>query len=162
LARCDREYMKIASHLEKFRRLDDMLARLDPVEDCELWIWTAMNACTHLLNAALHHSKASVETDSFHTQVSGLYAVRKGAGGELVDALHAPGDIMHVGQPPLAARLPLDVERACVALRILEDLREPHVRGSEPVPPGATQQWRDAYRGCVTGLMDALASADRP
>jgi hypothetical protein len=139
-----------------------MLTRLDPVEDCELWIWTAMSGCTHLLNAALHRCGASVETDSFHTQANGLYAVPQRPGNQLVDAMHAPGDVMHVGQPPLAAPLPPVVERACAALRILEDLREPHVRGSEPVPPGAEQQWRDAYRQCVTGLSDALGPARRP
>lgn len=151
--------MKVESHLEKFRRLDAMLARLDPIEDREVWIWTAMNSCTHLLNAALHRCGVSAETDSFHTQVNGLYAVPDRETGGLVDALHPPGDVMHVGQPPLSTPLPPAVERACTALRVLEDLREPHVRGSEPVPPGAEQLWRDAYRRCVTELSDATGLA---
>ena len=67
--------MKIASHIDKFRRLDALKQRLDSEADRELWIWTAMNACTHLLNAALHQCGATDETDSFHSQVEGLYAV---------------------------------------------------------------------------------------
>jgi len=149
--------MKIESHLEKFRRLDAALARLDPVADAELWIWTAMNGCTNLLNAALHRCGASAERDSFHTQIDGLYAVPDRSGrGALTDALESPGDVMHVGQPPLATALPPLVERACAALRVLEDLREPYVRGSEPVPPGATRAWHDAYRQCVAQLQEAL------
>jgi len=57
--------MKIEAHLTKFRRLDAMKQRLDVEVDRELWIWTSMNAATHLLNAALHHCGASAETDSF-------------------------------------------------------------------------------------------------
>jgi len=153
--------MKVESHLDKFRRLDALLVRLDPVADCELWIWTAINACTNLLNAALHRAGASNETDSFHTQAEGLYAVPDRARGGLTDALHAPGDIMHVGQPPLAVPLPPDVASACAALAVLENLREPHVRGSDPVPAGAEDQWRDAYRRCVAQLRLALASDRR-
>ena len=148
--------MKIASHLEKFARLDALLARLDPVNDSELWIWTAMNSCTNLLNAALHRCGASAELDSFHTQIDGLYTVPDRAGGALVDALHPPGDLMHVGQPPLAMALAPAIKRACVALRVLEDLREPYVRGNEPIPTSAEGRWRDAYRECVTELRDAL------
>lgn len=148
--------MKIASHLEKFRRLDAMLARLDPGEDQELWIWTAMNAGLHLLNAALHASGVTTETDSFHTQVEGLYAVPERATGALHDAMHAPGDVMHVGQPRLAAALPDAIERAAVSLRSIEDLRERFVRGSERVDRGEQQSWRSAYRTCVRELAPAL------
>ena len=154
--------MKVDSHLEKFRRFDAVLARLDPKADRELWIWTAMSGSTHLLNAALHRCGASVETDSFHTQVNGLYVVPDRLSGGLTDVLHAPGDVMHVGQPPLSLPLPPVVERACESLRVLEDLREAHVRGSEPVPPGAEQRWRDAYRQCTAHLLEALAEAHGP
>lgn len=148
--------MKIAAHLEKFEHLDATLQRLDPRADCELWIWTAMNAGVHLLNAALHHVGATREIDSFHTQVEGLYAVPDRARGTRADAMHAPGDVMHVGQPPIAGPLPSAIERACASLRLIEDLREPHVRGSEPVAAGAEQTWRRAYQTCVAGLRKAL------
>ena len=150
--------MKFESHIVKFRNLDAALQRLDPRADCELWIWTAMNAGVHLLNATLHRAGATRETDSFHTQVEGLYAVPERDAGNMTDVIHPPGDVMHVGQPPIEAPLSAAVEKACAALKIIEDLREPHVRGSEPVAADAAQAWQRAYRECVGGLQAALAA----
>ena len=56
--------MKVATHIDKFRRLDAALTRLRADVDYELWVWTAMNACVNLLNAALHKSGLTDETDS--------------------------------------------------------------------------------------------------
>ncbi len=153
--------MKIASHLEKFGRLDAVKRRLDPVADRELWIWTAMNACTHLLNAALHRCGATEEIDSFHSQVEGRYAVPDRDNGTLSDSQHRPGDVMHVDQPPVGRPTPPAVERACAALKILEDLRAPHVRGNQPVPDGAASQWELAYSECVAKLSAALGVSAR-
>jgi len=144
--------VKIAAHIEKFQRLDSVLQRFDRVADSELWIWTAMNACTHLLNAALHCLGATAETDSFHTQAPGLYAVPDRSSGKLQDSMHPPGDVMHVGQPPVQQALPPNVVRACAALRILEDLRSTQVRGSEALELAATERWEQAYRECVAQL----------
>ncbi len=155
------EDMKIASHIEKFRRLDAMKQRLDRQADSELWIWTAMNAGTHLLNAALHHCGATEEIDSFHTQVEGVYAVPNRADATLSAANHAPGDVMHVGQPPCARSIPAAVQRAGAALRIIEDLREPHVRGSEPLKDDDLERWERAYCECVADLSCALGLPGR-
>jgi hypothetical protein len=152
--------MKIASHLEKFRRLDATLRQLDPGIDQELWIWTAMNGGVHLLNAVLHACGATRETDSFHSQVEGLYAVPDRTSGALRDAMHAPGDVMHVGQPPLTAPLPAGIERASTALRTIEDLRERFVRGSERADARMHQAWRDAYATCVRELLPVLGTCD--
>jgi hypothetical protein len=148
--------MKIATHVAKFRRLDDALQRLDPRSDSELWIWTAMNAGVHLLNAALHHAGATREMDSFHTQVEGLYALPDRVGGSFRDALHPPGDVMHVGQPPISHPVPAAVDRGCAALKLIEDLRELYVRGSDPVPPDAERAWLQAYRDFVESFFAAL------
>jgi hypothetical protein len=148
--------MEVAAHLDKFHRLDSMLARLDPVGDRELWIWTAMNSAVHLLNASLHRLGVTRETDSFHSQVAGVYAVPDRASGALRDDAHEPGDVMHVGQPALPGPLPAAIERACAALREIEDVREPYVRGSERPAPGEELRWRDAYARCVAELRSAL------
>jgi len=148
--------MKIASHLEKFRRLDATLERLDPGSDQELWIWTAMNAGVHLLNAALHACGATTESDSFHSQVEGLYAVPNRTSGTLHDAMHAPGDVMHAGQPPLVAPLRPGIERASLALRTIEDLRERFVRGSERADASLQRDWRAAYATCIQELRAVL------
>jgi hypothetical protein len=148
--------MKIAAHLDKFRHLDTSLRRLDPRSDSELWIWTAMNAGVHLLNAALHHVGATDEVDSFHTQVEGLYAVPDREQGTTADVMHVPGDVMHVGQPPIERPLPTTIEQAAKSLKVIEDLREPYVRGSEAIPEGAEEEWVRAYQECVRQLLGAL------
>ncbi|MEO8303699.1 MAG: hypothetical protein ABI724_06240 [Betaproteobacteria bacterium] len=152
--------MKIASHLDKFRRLDATLRKLDAGADQELWIWTAMNAGVNLLNAALHACSATSETDSFHTQVEGLYAVPERATGVLRDAMHPPGDVMHVGQPAIAAPLPPGIERASAALRVIEDLRERFVRGSERAPADVQRDWHAAYATCVSELTAVLRAIE--
>lgn len=148
--------MKVAAHIEKFRRLDSVLPRFDPVADSELWIWTAMNACTHLLNAALHRVGATEETDSFHTQSPGLYVVPDRASGTINDSMHAPGDVLHFGQPRIDKALPANISSACEALRSLESLRATHVRGSGAIEPGMPAAWQEAYRQCVAQLSRSL------
>lgn len=148
--------MLIAAHIDKFRRLNKTKGRLDPEADCELWIWTAMNAATHLLNAALHHVHLTQQIDSFHSQVEGLYWVPDRNTGALTDAIHAPGDIMHFGQPRLGEPIPSTIERAGAALKVIEALRGPYVRGNDPIPRGATQQWERSYRTCVAELVGLL------
>jgi hypothetical protein len=148
--------MKADAHILKFRRLDAALDRLDPVSDRELWIWTAMNAGVHLLNAALHRCGVTDEVDSFHTQVEGLYAGRTAGNDSLIDRVHAPGDVMHVGQPPLARAVPPELAVASQRLREIEDLREPFVRGSVAPAAGAEAGWRTAYEESVARLCAAL------
>jgi hypothetical protein len=149
--------MKNDTHIDKFRRLDDALMRLRPDVDYELWIWTAMNACVNLLNAALHRAGLTDETDSFHTQVEGLYARPDRVRGTLSDAIHAPGDVMHAGQPALATPLPDAIAKASAALALVEDLREPFVRGSGTPTVEETAGWERAYRTCVRELSLVLA-----
>lgn len=151
--------MKIASHIEKFRRLDATLGRLAPATDQEMWIWTAMNAGVHLLNAALHTCGATREEDAFHSQVEGLYAVPDRATGAMHDELRPLGDVMHVGQPPIIAPVPPAIERASVALRTIEDLRERFVRGGEQASAAQGVEWRAAYASCVRELSTVVASA---
>ena len=117
-----------------------------------------MNACTHLLNAALHHCGATEEIDSFHSQIEGRYAVPDRVTGALSDSRHRPGDVMHVGQPAIDRPIPPAVERACTALKIIEDLREPYVRGNQPVTDGAPAQWQLAYSHCIAELSAALGA----
>jgi hypothetical protein len=148
--------MRIEAHIAKYRRLDDALARLRADVDYELWVWTAMNACVNLLNAALHRSGITDETDSFHTQVEGLYARPDRTSGRLVDAVHPPGDVMHAGQPALDTPPPEAIARASSALTLIEDLREPYVRGGQTPTASAVADWQQAYRTCVTELCAVL------
>jgi len=154
--------VKIPSHLAKFRRLDATLARLDPIEDQELWIWTAMNAGVNLLNAALHRCGATADTDSFHTQVEGVYAVPDRRDATMQDRMHAPGDVMHVGQPAIPGPLPEAILRGSEALRVIENLREIFVRGPRRARPGEVRSWRDAYDTCVRELSSQAGAPPLP
>jgi len=154
--------MKISAHLDKYHRLETSLRRFDPRSDSELWIWTAMNAGVHLLNAALHHVGATDEVDSFHTQVEGLYVAPDRKNGTFADVIHAPGDVMHVGQPPIARPLPVAVELASRSLKIIEDLRATYVRGSEPIQEGTEEEWTRAYHECARHLLEVLGLPGGP
>ena len=146
--------MLTTAHIEKFSRMEAALARLHPEEDRELWIWTAMNGLTHLLNAAMHEAGLTKAADSFHSQVEGLYGVPDRKTGRVTDAMLRPGegDVMHLGRPPVPGQLPAAIQRAGAALKVIEDLRVPFVRGDEPVPIGAVECWRTAYAECVSEL----------
>jgi hypothetical protein len=138
--------------------MEAALARLDPEHDCELWIWTAMNGLTHLLNAAMHEAGLTKAVDSFHSQVEGLYGVPDRKTGRVSDAMLPPGggDVMHLGRPPVPTPLPDAILRAGAALKVIEDLRVPFVRGDERVPAGAVARWRAAYAECVSELSSIL------
>jgi hypothetical protein len=148
--------MKNSSHIAKFRRLDVALSKLDAEKDSELWIWTAMNACVNLLNAALHRSGFTRESDLFHTQVEGVYARPDRVAGTLTDVMEVPGDVMHAGQPALATPLPDGLQRASLALGLIEDLREGFVRGSQTPTKTMTREWQRAYQSCCAELCRML------
>jgi hypothetical protein len=69
---------------------------------------------------------------------------------------------MHVGQPPIAKPLSTTIEQAAKSLKVIEDLREPYVRGSEPIQEGAEKDWVRAYQECVKQLLDVLGPSGAP
>src|SRR3989304_2796475 len=101
--------MIVASHLEKIRKLEALRARLDPLEDFELWFWSAMNAGTHAVKAALHHAGITRADDVFPTQ-PGVYLVPQ-PDATLRAAFHPLGDILHVGRPKVEGAVPEEVAR---------------------------------------------------
>ena len=148
--------MKIATHIEKFRRLDEARGRFRADVDYELWIWTSMQACVNLLNAALHQAGVTEETDSFPTQVPGLYARPDRATGTLTDVVHGPGDVMHADDPILATSVPEAIAKASAALALIEGVREQYARGNEVFRPEAIPDWDRAYRICMSELSRVL------
>lgn len=119
--------MNIASHLDKIDRFEKLRARLDPMEDFELWFWSAMNAGTNAVNAALHHAAVTRADDVFPTQ-PGVYLV-PGKNGALVPGFHPLGDVLHVGRPKIEAPIPDDVAAMMQAMEIIEHHRDPCIRG---------------------------------
>jgi hypothetical protein len=141
--------MRIEAHLDKVRRLDAVRARLDPREDFELWFWMSMSGGTHAFNAALHAAGATVAADSFCTQAANLYLEPGREPGTWAPAIRFDGDVLHVGLPAIDAPIPPELERAGHALDVLEEVRDPCVRGDRPVTPDLVAAVDAAYRDCL-------------
>lgn len=117
--------MKISHHLEKAAAFEQAVAKLDPVEDTELFIVFLMRAGTNRVNAALH--SLGLTTD-----------VTGGSGGKV-------GDLNHTYKPELDVALPVDMAHAFKHLAFLEDLRPEFVRGPGALDEGMVEACRAAY-----------------
>jgi hypothetical protein len=120
--------MIIPSHLEKLRRLRRLRERLDPLDDFELWYWTTLTAGTNALNAVLHHAGLTRDDPVFST-IPGVHVVRQ-PDGRYARELRGPGDVSHVGWPPIEGDVPADVASLMDALHAIEEHRDPCVRGT--------------------------------
>lgn len=144
--------MKIASHLEKIGRFNGLRARLDPIEDFELWFWTTMTAGTGAVNAALHHARITPEEQAFPSQ-PGVYSVPDGKGG-YCSALKKSGDVLHVGRPPIPGPIPEDIGAMMQAMERIEHFRDPCTRGDMKID-------RDVVATCDGAYAQVLQLLDR-
>ena len=162
--------MKIADHLEKFERLDAARESLDQAEDAELWFWTTVTAAMQAMNAALHAVGCTEERNDFLCQIMGEYerlsedektferhALPLGdlhlglaplfpGGPEFIEQppLNPPGNVS-LGIPQLQRALPDELQRACRAVEVIEEVRDPSIRGMKPITPELTQSCDRAY-----------------
>ena len=118
--------MNVAAPQETIRKLEARRARLEPLEDFELWFWAAMNAGTHAVNAALHHAGVTRPDDVFPTQ-PGVYLVPQAEG--LAPAYRPLGDVLHVGRPKVDGPVPGDIAAMMQAMELIEHHRDPCIRG---------------------------------
>ncbi|HUA52700.1 MAG TPA: hypothetical protein VMB81_11080 [Candidatus Sulfotelmatobacter sp.] len=154
--------MEIAAHEEKIARLSDLIGRLDPIEDFEIWMWACMSAATNALNAALHHLGVTQPFDYFPHQIPGLYVEPKPIAPWRWKRMFAePGDVIHIGLPPCRAPVPERILAAAAGLHVIEDLRETHVRGGQPVTRELAAACADAYRGAMAAFQTILAEPGR-
>ena len=143
------KFMEIRHHQEKFRRLLATRKKLDPMDDFELWFWISMTAATHMVNAALHESGASRDGHYYSYHVFGLYVLPERDANGWKRAPMPPGDIVHTGRPDLGVELRSELLDAYSALRALEDMREPFVRGPAPITPFVAAACEHAFKHCV-------------
>ena len=127
--------------------MEEVRKRLDPTEDFELWFWMSMCGGTHAINAALHHVGATDDGDYFCTQSVDVYL--EPAGGGWKHALRYDCDIIHVGMPKIEAPIPAPLQQACDAMLVLEDLRDPCIRGDAMITPAVVAAVDTAYRTCL-------------
>ncbi|HEY5856300.1 MAG TPA: hypothetical protein VIW24_20230 [Aldersonia sp.] len=119
--------MRTASHLEKFHRLTDLRARLDPIEHFELWYWTTLTAGTNAYNACLHFAGLTSDDPVFST-IPGVHLEQQPDGG-YARVLRGPGDVSHVGWPAIDGEIPDDIASLEIALEAIEEHRDPCLRG---------------------------------
>ena len=143
--------MNVSAHREKIARLEALRARLDPLEDFELWFWAGMIAGTHAVNAALHHAGITHDDRMFAMQ-PGVYLVPR-ADGSLEPAFRPLGDVLHVGRPKIDGPVPRHIAEMMHAMELVERYRDPCVRqGVEPT--------RAIMGECSTALNACLALLD--
>jgi hypothetical protein len=76
------EIMKIADHLEKVRRFENTLKKLDDEEDHETVVELCVLIASHCINAALHATgKLRQDKDIRHNRLEG-FVLREGCFGE--------------------------------------------------------------------------------
>lgn len=148
--------MEIAAHLEKVERISALRGRLDRDQDFELWMWMSMTVATNAVNAALHHLGLSDGGDFYAHQIPGLYVEPPPTDGKWKKVIRGPGDLIHVGFPPLEGEVPEIMERAFVALNVLEDMREPYARGNRPIAPDLADACDTAFDECLALTKEVL------
>lgn len=140
--------MEIARHREKMARIDDLRERLDPEEDFELWMWASMSAATNAMNAMLHKLGVTPPGRHFPHQIPGIFVEPEQENGAWKKVIVAPGDLIHIGFPPVETPIPESLSPFLEALEVIEEFRETHVRGNAPVTSAAITLCEDAYRRC--------------
>ena len=150
--------MRIAAHREKVRRIDAARSRLDPERDLELWLWSSASVGNHALNAILHHLGITEQDDVYPTQVAGVYVAFDAPGAEPRRLVKPPGDVLHLGMPPLDRALPASLDAACEALALIEATAGYRIRGGESVSADTIRECARAYALFMDAFDGALQS----
>jgi len=146
--------MKISSHADKVRRLSDLRSRLDPLRDFELWYWTSLTAGTNMWNATLHAAGLTSDERVFST-IPGVHVVPQ-ADGTFRRELRGPGDVSHVGWPPIAGEMPGYVNELEAALHALEEHRDPCLRGERRPTAAIVDACERAFVTAASVYADAM------
>lgn len=149
--------MEIAEHLKKIARYEDLMGRLDKVEDFELRVWASMNAATNALNAVLHHLGVTDPGNHFPHQIPGIYVEPKKKNGTWRKVIVLPGDVIHIGFPPIKAEIPEAVAHMMAPLHIIEGIRESHIRGDAAITSDLASRCEKAYEACMSHARSILS-----
>ena len=142
--------------MEKIRRIEASRAKLDRTADFQLWIWASMTAATHALNAAFHTVGLTEEDDVYPTQVAGVYVARDRSVAGMRRLMKPPGDVLHVGMPPLDRPVPSHLDEACAALGEIEAAGDRFIRGAAEPTSDDSSACDAAYTRCMTLLVAAI------
>ena len=152
--------MLVSEHLEKVVRLEAMRARLDPVDDYELWYFSGLTLCVNAMNAALHALGATTAERCFAHNVP-VYICETETPGMFAPFIRPFGDIEHIDGQETEALVPDVLDEAKRALIWMEGIRDPSVRGELEVTNAVIESIKLACdtclrvtRACVEGTED--------
>lgn len=149
--------MQISSHADKVRRLRALRHRLDPLRDFELWYWASLTAGTNIWNATLHAAGLTSEERVFST-LPGVHVVPQ-PDGSFRRELRGPGDVSHVGWPPIPGDMPAHVQALEALLHALEQHRDPCLRGDRVPTPAIVDECEQAFASACAIFDQALDQA---
>ncbi|MEK6591849.1 MAG: hypothetical protein AABZ67_02080 [Pseudomonadota bacterium] len=121
--------MKISAHLEKAEAFERSLAKLNPIEDTELFVVFLMRACTNRLNAALHALDFTTEAPAGNGRI---------------------GDLNHTYKPKLDTAPPEELRPVFERLGYIEELRADFVRGPRLLTEVEVAECRAAHADITT------------
>ena len=159
--------MDITSHLEKLKRFEHARNKLDPQTEFEMWYWMSLSGGTSAINAALHAAKLTGDGDYFSTQSVDVYL----HGGKH----HQPDswkptfmwdvDLIHIHMPEISKPLTPKLQQAYDAMQVLEDVRDPCVRGDRKITKKIVRDVERAFTTTVAlchEVVDAAAARSKP
>jgi hypothetical protein len=135
--------VKIAAHADKVVRMTALRRRLDPLRDFELWYWTSLTAGTNMWNATLHAAGLTSEERVYST-IPGVHVVPQ-PDGTYRRELRGPGDVSHVGWPPVPGDMPAHIRELEAALHALEEHRDPCLRGDRQPTQAVVDECEQAF-----------------
>jgi hypothetical protein len=149
--------MLVSSHLKKIARFEEAMSLLHPLDDFELWFWSAMLGGTNAVNVALHMAQVTPAESAFPSQPGVYHVPDENAPGGHRAVLQSLGDVLHVGRPPIQGPVPDDVQRMMHAMEIIESHRDPCTRGESEPTADIVAQCQAAYAECLGLLRKRLA-----
>lgn len=153
--------MDIASHLEKVKRFERARAKLDPITEFEMWYWMSLSGGTSAINAALHASKLTDDGDYFCTQSVDVYM--HGGKHNTPDSWKPKFmwdvDLIHIHMPEISKPLTPEMKKAYSAMQILEDVRDPCVRGGKKITKKIVRDVETAYTTAVSLCQEVIDKA---
>ncbi|MBH61414.1 MAG: hypothetical protein CL569_02975 [Alphaproteobacteria bacterium] len=153
--------MDIASHLEKVKRFERARAKLDPMTEFEMWYWMSLSGGTSAINAALHAAKLTDDGDYFCTQSVDVYM--QGGKHDKPESWKPKFmwdvDLIHIHMPDISKPLTPKMKRAYAAMQVLEDVRDPCVRGGKKITKKVVRDVQTAYTTAVTLCQEVVDEA---
>lgn len=153
--------MNIASHLEKLKRFEHARGKLNPLTEFEMWYWMSLSGGTSAINAALHAAKLTGDGDYFTTQSVDvyLYGGKHDQAASWKPTFMWDVDLIHIHMPEISKPLTPTLKQAYQAMQVLEDVRDPCVRGDKRITKKIVRDVERAYTSALALCQEIIEEA---